>query len=168
MGYRFDRPEGEPEDIANRFKVRNGSTLRAAFACYYFKPHDPKAHDHAGWPNPDQPDMTCQLVLVDGHLTNGEIIPIDLVAEGYKDAAVAFEPDEYEDYVEAEAWIDQDDRNIVRMHAAVSIPAFQGRPHIMRFTVFARKPVEGKPDQIDAVCHGTMMVLPGSPFPIGG
>lgn len=165
MGYRFDDNPPKPEDHLHRFPIRNGATARIAFACYYLQGHNPKMHDHIGWPNPDSPDHICQIQsnfkLYGLNEKTIDFQDIHLIDEGYTDAAIKFDDQDNAQYVDASAWIDPNDDNIVRIKVDTNFPVFEDKPIDMRFTVFVRNDYT---DTTDAVCHGMLTVLPGSPY----
>ena len=166
MGDRFDNRPPKPEDHLRKFPVRNGAIMRIAFGCYYLHGHNPKMHDFVGWPNPDKPDAICQ------ELSNFkmwkyrdktiELDEIHLIEEGYEDVAVSFEDEDTSQYLDVNEWIYSEDDNIIRMTAAANFPTFSDKPIDLRFTIFVKEPDDSA---IDAVCHGVITVLPGSPYP---
>lgn len=166
MAYRFSDKPPKPEDHLHRFPVRNGAIMRLAFACYYMHGHNPDLHDHLGWPNPDRPDAICQersnMRLYRMKHKDIELQEIHLLEEGYTEVAVSFEDEELSQNVSVEAWIDEDDDNIIRMLVETNFPTFSDEPVDLRFTTFIKK---GDGSAIDAVCHGMITVLPGSPYP---
>lgn len=165
MGYRFYDNPPKPEDHLHRFPVRNGAVMRLAFACYYLHGHNPKLHDHIGWPNPDHPDAICQEIsnmkLYRMRHKDIELQEIHLLKEGYNEVAVSFEDEEQAQNLTVNAWIDEDDDNIIRMIVGSKFPTFSDKPVDLRFTVFVKKDNA----TIDAVCHGFITVLPGAPYP---
>lgn len=162
MGYRFSDNPPKPEDHLRKFAVRNGATLHVSFGCYYLNNHDPMFHDHIGWPNPSLPDGSCQ------EISNMRLFPIKhktvdleeihLLEEGYTDAEVSYEDTEDIDYLTTNAWIDEEDDNIVRMTVATNLPTFDDKPKDYKFTIFVKSE-----STIDAVCHAVISVLPGAP-----
>ncbi len=166
MGYRTCDKPPKPEDHLHRFTVRNGATTKIALACYYIKGHNPKLHDYIGWPNPDRPDMICQELnnfrLYGLKEKTVDFKEIHLLDEGYNvDAVIKFDDQEKAQYVEASALIDEENDNIVRVKVDTNFPMFEDKPIDMRFTVFVRN---NATDMTDAVCHGMLTVLPGSPY----
>lgn len=172
MGYRFDDRPPKPEDHLIRFAVRNGATMKAKFRCYYIKkgkPHNPLFHDHVGWPQPTRPDGSCQMMVVreDGRcglptrrFMYSGLEEIHLDDEGYTEAFVTFEDDEYSAFLTDKAWIDKEYDNVVRVQIGTALPSFSDKPIDIRFTVFVQKE-----NIIDAVAHGVLSVLPGRAKP---
>ena len=163
MGYRRNEPP-KPEEHLRRFPVRNGAIMRIAFACYYMSGHDSKMHDHLGWPNPDNPDCICQMVsnlkLYKMKDKTVEFEPIHLIEEGYSNAIISFETTEDSVWLTADAWIDEEEDNIVKVSIEAGLPEFSDKPKDIRFTVFV---IGDDGTAIDAVCHAMMTVLPGPP-----
>lgn len=67
MGYRCNiPPKPDPDDLLPVFDVTNREIVKWSIPCFYLdveKPidwHDPKCHDHHGWPRPGMPDHVCQ------------------------------------------------------------------------------------------------------------
>lgn len=165
MGYRFCDNPPKPEDHLHRFTVRNGASIKIAFACYYLHGHNPKMHDHIGWPRPDMPDHICQIVsnfkLYGMKDKTIDFQDIHLLDEGYTDVSIVFDDSDKAQYIDATVAIDEDDDNIVRVKIDTFFPTFEDKPVDMRFTVFVRN---NATDMTDAVCHGMLTVLPGSPY----
>lgn len=172
MGYRtLDKPP-KPEDLLRRFDVRNGAIMHVTFGCYYSKNgHDPHYHDYINWPAPDyHPGLPCQmhpprspfrwLQPITGNPI--QLDPIDLVDEGYNEATVVYDDPDIAQYLDTDAEIDADDQNLIRMNVKASLPTFEDQPKEARFTLFIKRS-DGL--AIDAVCHGIVVVLPGSPYP---
>lgn len=176
MGYRNKEPKKKPEDFLPRFGIRNGATLRTAFACYYFTPadgHDPKYHDHIGWPAPDHPDESCQMKPARYPInglprpvlrTKDDLTPINLTDEGYAKASITFDDPAIAEFITASAYIDETDDHLVNVSIAVDAPTFKDKPIDVRFTVFVSDESESVRD---AVCHGILSILPGSSFKEG-
>lgn len=156
-------------DIPQRvFDVRNGATLKVSLACYYFHSHDANLHDHIGWPSPGHPDSICQEHVIEPapwlpshiQIEEGNLEQIHLIGEGYVNASVKIEDETIADACTANAYIDPDADNVVKLNITVNLPTFTDKPKETGFTVFATKN-----DGIrDAVCHGIMKVLPGSQY----
>ena len=143
--------------------------MRMAFGCYYAHTgHDQKLHDHIGWPNPEHPDAICQMLPGYKHPWTVRKVgpvsfePINLLNEGYDEAYVTYEDEDAYDVLDTQAWIDDDDDCIVRMSVLANLPSFSDKPKDFRFTLFIKKQDDSA---IDAVCHGIVTVLPGSPSP---
>lgn len=173
MGYRnTEKCPRKPEDTLPRFDVRNGAVMRVAFGCFYaLDGHDPRVHDHYGWPAPEHPDNICQISPIGDRwypFPNARrpmnLEPIHLIEEGYSDVRVSIDDDEIAEYLKINAWIDEADDYIVRMSVKANFPTFYDKPVETRFTVFA---ANWQNSTIDAVCHAFITVLPGSPFPEG-
>ena len=169
MGYRYGPPP-KPEDMLLKFDVQNGAIMRVAFGCFYtLDGHDPKEHDYYGWPTPDSPDNICQVKPIlnkwhpfrDSHRTI-KMEPIHLREEGYEDARVSIDNDSMSEHLDVNAWIDEEDDYIVRMSVKANFPTFYDKPIETKFTIFISNWINGT---IDAVCHASIVVLPGSPFP---
>lgn len=182
MAYRYDsNPPKKPENMLQKFAVRNGATLKLAFRCYYFKPplgHDPHYHDHINWPAPNYHGDACQMKpprdefpYINGIIRRcDDLPPIHLLDEGYQDVAVTFEDADQASNITVESWIDEDDDNIVRVHMDTAFPTFSDKPIDLRFTVFVRKTYTDPATNItrttkDAVAHCFVSVLPGAPYP---
>ena len=173
MAYRtLDKPI-KPEDALRKFAVRNGAIMRVTFGCYYSgHGHDPHYHDYINWPAPNyHPGPICQMPSprdkvrwTDGHVPNQPIhlSPIHLIDEGYDEVAIAFDDSEIAEYLDANVTIDEETDNYIRMRVHANLPYFEDKPKETRFTVFAKK---SDGSAIDAVCHGFVTVLPGSPYP---
>jgi len=174
MGYRtLDKPP-KPENMLRRFAVRNGASIRIAFGCYYLSEgHDPHYHDYIHWPAPNyHPGAICQMRPIRNlprrieNMIDLKPVGLDhihLIEEGYTQAAIAFDNPEFEGNVDiVDCLIDEDDDYIVRVKALTHFDLFEDQPKESRFTVFIKKQ-DGS--EIDAVCHGIMVVLPGSPYP---
>ena len=174
MAYRYDDKPPKPEDHLLRFDVRNGAIMRIAFGCFYAQQgHDPKLHDHYGWPHPRTPDNICQIKPVFDWLWHPfpnvdkpiKLEPIHLAEEGYTDVIVRYEDPEMEQYLETDAWIDEEDDYVVRMTVQANFPTFSDKPKDGRFTIFiSSKNADGVETAIDAVCHAFVTVLPGKPY----
>lgn len=166
MGYRFCDNPPKPEDHLHRFAVRNGAIMRVSFACYYLIGHNPKLHDHVGWPSPGHPDAICQQVsnmkLYGLKEKTADLEKIHLLDEGYEDVAISFEDDELAQNLDCLLWIDEEDDNIIHLNVLANFQTFSDKPIDLRFTVFVKKPDDSA---VDAVCHGMITVLPGSPYP---
>lgn len=172
MGYRtLDKPV-KPEDMLPRFEVRNGAIMRVAFGCFYLRRgHDPNYHDYKNWPAPNfHPGAICQMMPPRSEMrwrndpVTGQPVgvdPIHLTDEGYDIVSIAFDDADIEQYLDYSAWIDEEDDNIVRIKVKTNLPLFEDKPKETRFTLFVSKPEE---EAIDAVCHGIMTILPGSPY----
>ena len=142
MGYRFDDKPAKPEDALRRFIVRNGASLRISFGCWYLEKrpvHKP----------PSESDLT----------------PIELENEGYDQFAISFEEgEEATDHMMCEIGIDESQGgNVIALRIVTNFPTFHDKPKDFRFTVFARQ--SGNHVMTDAICHGIITVLPGSPYP---
>ena len=175
MAYRLDNtPPPKPEDMLRRFAVRNGATMRIAFGCYYLSEgHDPDYHDYIHWPAPNyHPGPICQMKPVRDlprqirNIADFKPVgldPIHLLEEGYDEVAVAFDDPDFASNIDIQdCLIDQDDDYIVRLKVLAHFALFEDKPKESRFTVFVRKDDNSA---VDAVCHGIMVVLPGSPYP---
>lgn len=176
MGYRVNKIPPKPEDMLPIYSVRNGATLYADFECYYMEPkvgHDPHLHDYLGWPDPHHPDEICQMPSPRDRFrwrSDGAImipsdpVPIDLTNEEYnEELLVVFDhPDEL---IMAHAWIDDELPYLIKMVISPQLPMFEDKPIEKRFTLFARRSVEGSQDQYlqDAVVRAKLVILPGAP-----
>ena len=174
MAYRYNDKPPKPEDMLRRFDVRNGATMKASFGCFYFVPqpgHDPHYHDYINWPAPNYHGEPCQMKTprdIDPRFpkpvlrTDGDLVPIHLADEGYTEAAVSFDDDDLAENLTATATIDTDEDHVVKLNVTTDFPTFKDKPIEIRFTVFVKKSSTGVKD---AVCHGILVVLPGSPYP---
>lgn len=170
MGYRtIDKPP-KPEDMLRKFDVRNGAIMRVAFGCYYSSNgHDPHYHDHLNWPAPNyHPGPICQMAPPRDKYRwlpyptmrkPVQLEPINLSDEGYTTFVVTYEDEDLAYYLTTEAWLDEDEDNIVRMSVYADFPTFSDKPKELRFTLFA---IKSDRSAIDAICHGIVSVLPGS------
>lgn len=174
MAYRMLEEPPKPENLLRKFDVRNGAVMRTTFGCYYTtNGHDPHYHDFVNWPAPNyHPGPICQMHpprtpwrWLPHPITRNPIIldPIHLIEEGYQtQAIVEYEDAELAEHMHTSAWIDEDDDNLVRMVVHADFPVFHDKPIENRFTLFIKKEDNSI---IDAVCHGIVTVLPGSPVP---
>lgn len=175
MAYRLDNtPPPKPENMLRRFAVRNGAVMRASFGCYYLSEgHDPDYHDYINWPAPNyHPGDICQMkfprdlprwIRDISDFKPIDLDPIHLLEEGYSDVAIAFDDPDFASNVDVmSCTIDEDDDYIVRLKVLAHFTLFEDKPKESRFTLFVKKE-DGS--TIDAVCHGIMVVLPGSPYP---
>jgi hypothetical protein len=91
-------------------------------------------------------------------------VPIDLLNEEYnEELIVAFDhPDEL---IMAQAWVDDELPYLIKMVISPQLPMFEDKPIEKRFTLFARRSVEGSQDQYlqDAVVRAKLVILPGAP-----
>ena len=163
MGYRFPDNPPKPEDRLMRFDVRNGAIMRVTFGCYYSDIHNRPMHDHLGWPEPRHPDRICQVLPnpLNRHLKNKRVIefdPIHLAEEGYTEAVVTYEDSNLAEHLQTTAWIDD---YLVKMKVHADFDTFSDKPIDARFTIFIK---DENGSVIDAVCHGIVTVLPGSPI----
>lgn len=166
MGYRMQNiPK---DDMPQRiFDVRNGATMKAAFACYYYRNHDTKLHDHIGWPRPGHPDESCQMFVepapwIPSHIAiePHDLEEIHLTEEGYTGATIIFEDSTIGNAATATVQIDSEQDHIINLTVTVNLPTFTDEPKETGFTIFAIKNASTR----DAVCHGVLRVLPGSQY----
>lgn len=182
MGYRRNNtPPPKPENHLKRFEVRNGAIIDLAFPCFYvdvLPVHDSHYHDHIGWPDPHTPGVACQkLPHIPGQYFPGEFEyfdmehphPIELTGdyEGYDSAAIVF--DKAEEGLTATAWLDEDEKNVVRVRVHAALDYFEDKPKDFRFTLFIHAPQriydgEEEQERIDQVFRGVITVLPGVKF----
>lgn len=158
--------------MLRRFDVRNGAIMRVAFRCFYSKDgHDPHYHDYVNWPAPNyHPGAVCQMFPPRDVLrwrspnTSNpiQLDPINLLEEGYTVAAVSYEDEALAQHLETSASLDSECDGLIRMTVKANFPTFEDQPKDARFTLFIKK-ADGS--AIDAVCHGIVTVLPGSPYP---
>lgn len=173
MAYRYHNEKPiNPENLLRRFDVRNGAIMRMTFGCYYSKNgHDPHYHDYINWPAPNyHPGEICQMMPprdrcrwhdpITGYPI--QLDPIPLLEEGYTEAVVTYEDEDIAEYLDTIAMIDDVDDNLVRVSMHANFPTFKDKPKEARFTLFIKKE-DGT--AIDAVCHGIVTILPGSPYP---
>lgn len=73
------------DDTARKTKISidNGTVSHLLIPTFYHehRHHDRKLHDHLGWPSPDHPDKSCQVVPWEEDLV--VLDEIDLSGEGY-------------------------------------------------------------------------------------
>lgn len=96
MTYRL--PNHPPERRRHLFDVAtpvdvyvdNGTIARLKVPCSYVgvTHHDHKLHDHIGWPSPDHPDDSCQIVEAGNKIVM--VNEMNLPDEGYTDIRFAF------------------------------------------------------------------------------
>ena len=164
--YRSADISKNPEDYLQKLCVRNGATMRASFECFYLGAHDKKMHDHLGWPSPGNIDRICQLAPTfvlpsEKHLmTNLE--KIHLIEEGYNTVKISFEDSAKAANVTALGSIDPENDHIVHIKIDTNFATFSDDPVDLKFTVFVKRD-DGS--LVDAVFHGILSVLPGSPCP---
>ena len=170
MAYRLNNIPTKPEDMLIRYPIRNGAIKKVVFKCYYYTPgqgHDPEYHDYIGWPDPHHPGHACQMASprdVDPSLpmpvlrVPDDQVPIHFIEEGYTDAIVVFDNADAYDGISCSASIDNTDDYMVIVKFDTFFPSFEDEPKEFRFTVFVTKE-----DARDAVCHGILIVQPGSP-----
>ena len=87
---------------------------------------------------------------------------IHLTEEGYTDVAISIDDDDIAQYLTTEVSIDNVDDYIIRLKVRANLPLFEDKPKETRFTVFVKKSDDSA---VDAVCHGIITILPGSPYP---
>ena len=173
MGYRYNIPvdvNQEPpsaEDMLPRFEIRNGAILRIAFKCYYAI-HE---HDHPlyVYPHIAGDVALCRDQNHHPYYSLSKVKspmkyePIDLLSrdEDYSpNASVLIEEDDGFITIDS-AYIDSSESNMIRISMNVQYPEFHDEPIEKRFTVFVNS---YDMTRIDAVCHGIIVVLPGTPF----
>lgn len=172
MAYRLDNKPPSPERFIPRYHVRNGATIQLYFDCFYYLPddgHDPNYHDFIYWPTWNyHPGDICQIApprdVPKGHppymyVTEESMVPIDFSDEGYTSYKVVFDNSANITASAARDTTYADMPNTVKMTATVNLPAFTDDPVERNFTVFAQRS-----GATDAICHGTLVILPGSPY----
>lgn len=174
MGYRYNIPLDKndepikPEDTLLRFDVRNGAVMNLALDCRYCT----KDIDHPFWLFPRYPGDTAVARRSNGYPYYKwrdvrwpyDNTPINFYSEERTRVEVVFDEEIDPDYIDAFGRIEEDTPSIVRVRIKTNFPSFSDKPIEKRFTVFVSD-TEGY--NIDAVVHGILVILPGSPFPQG-
>lgn len=168
----------------NKTLVQNGATAYLAVPCWYMEVrhpqhthlHDRDWHDHIGWPDPRNPDCSCQnsyAVYGTPYLYNytkegwnhirpyldlSNCYPIHLKEEGYTDVEVAFaNPPEG---LTASGSIRDTDDWVVRFLLHPMCPSAIEEDVDVSYTVFVTGQINGKPRR-DVVAKGTLRILAG-------
>ena len=178
MGYRMKERPKNPDRFLPHFFVINGSSLKLPFACYYFTPkkgHDPHFHDHIGWPQPNHPDDSCQMLPprypIKGFprpilRTKDDLTPIDLAEEGYFNAKTYLDIDiQGPDSVMVHTEFSETESNVVDVTFVSGFDGMMSEPIDIKFTVFVEGEDSHEAPIRNVVCHGILTVLPG-PFSI--
>lgn len=171
MGYRVNRKPVNPEDTLPRFPVRNGSVMGTELECFYieFKPgHNPHWHDHVGWPDPHHPGHACQMPfhrdgfrwLSHGRLYREEIMPIDLIEEGFAETCLISFDQPDTTHLAATAHIDSDNPNRICFGFNAQLETFEDKPIEKRFTLLLYNEED---DFYQSVLRGILVILPGAP-----
>lgn len=170
MAYRLDNNPPSPERFIPRYHVRNGATAQLYFDCYYWMPqnaHDPAYHDFINWPSANyHPGNICQMHPPRGipkgyppfvYVGEDTMVPIDFTEEGYTGYSVVFDdPDDLTPTVAR--YTVNGEVNTLLMTVTANLALFTDNAVERNFTIFATRP-----GATDAVCHGTLVILPGSP-----
>ena len=90
--------------------------------------------------------------------------PIHLLAEDYTDVEITYEEADLAEHLTSEVYVDPSNDSIVRLKVLANFPTFVDAPKEIHFTVFIKKP---NGIDVDALCHGILVVLPGSPSTTG-
>lgn len=178
MGYRYNIPVDEngeppkPEDHLMRFDVRNGAVMKLTLDCRYCT----KDIDHPFWIWPRYPGDSAVARKSDGYPWYKfrdirwpyENTPIILNSdEEFGDSAyvgIMFEDNAPLDaeYIHWRGWVDPDTPNLIKILVKTDFPVFEDKPIENNFTIFiARRDDEY---MVDAVLHGTLVILPGRPL----
>lgn len=173
----------------NRTMVQNGATAYLAVPCWYHEVrrpqhthlHDREWHDHIGWPDPRNPDRSCQgaYLLNKGmvpyrylddregwvhpgrYLNMSDMAPIHLLAEGYDEVEVAF--DDPPAGLSGSGRLDPESDWVVRFLIHPMCEAAVKEDVEVPYAVFVKGNVDGRPRR-DVVARGTLRILAG---PIG-
>lgn len=185
MGYRHKTPPmPDPESMLPVFDMFNHESRTWSIPCFYLdveKPidwHDPKCHDHHGWPRPDMPDWVCnapwefhtgalspdsfwQYVNMD----NAVKIHLTSEYEGYTDFDVVFDPYDSDgeevdtSSIKTGIWVRQDEDWIVDILFKPALPHFADKPKEFIFNAYAA--TGDDPARKDLIVRGKLVVLPG-------
>lgn len=187
MGYRFDKPPmPDPEDLLPVFDMFNNEIRTWSIPCFYLdveKPidwHDPKCHDHWGWPRPDMPDHTCQAPWEHHrkalapeafwqYINMDYAVKIHLLSEyeGYTGTVLEFDPvDEDGEAIDTSSIahtidIRQDEDWIVDITFKPTLDHFAGKPQTFIFNAYATEAADGTLLRKDLLVRGRLVVLPG-------
>ena len=172
MGYRL--PEERPHQMCataneSMIVVDNGSITRISIPCYYRYIEDSyddrwhrEQHDHFGWPSPDSPDDSCQIVSTREYAQTLVINEIDLSGEGYTGVEVCMtEPPEG---LSIQSVIDG---NVIRLTIYASCPDAETEDIKARFSIYAVGSCSeyGNEDEAllrDVVTKGMLRIKAGS------
>jgi hypothetical protein len=175
MGYRIDRKPIKPEDMLPTFAVRNGSTMRLAFKCYYVQHEEnfsPDVYDNLEWHDDKCPEdehhHNHHCPKPDVYIDVDDLEPIDLPDCDYDEVVVTYEDDSIAQHLTTDAWIDENTPSIVRMFVSADIPNFSDKPKQARFTIFLKRTIHINElskdiETADTLCHGMIVILPGKP-----
>lgn len=188
MGYRRSEPPKrhrrtmQETATRNRTYVQNGSTAELAIPCWYMEVLPPKPvsyhnvplHDHIGWPDPYEPDHSCQYGDVAHHadafehgydkgyvrrlLDTRRLIPIHLEDEGYTSIEVAFA--NKPTGLVGHGLIDEGEDWVVRLTFDVDCPDAIDERLVVPYTAVARGRM-GNRNVRDLVAVGDLIILPG-------
>lgn len=185
MGYRKNTPPPpKPEELLPRVVAANGTTAHIALPCWYLEVeqpedwHDHHRHDFLGWPAPNHPDHSCQMLpgrphewfnKLHGYVDMSKATPIHLSSdyEGYSLVKVSFD-DGYTGATVDAAYIDAEEDHIIRIELTVSEEAFADKPHEHIVNVFAYSNehiYDGRifPARKDLVARFKLVVTPATP-----
>ena len=163
------------------FDMFNGEVRTWSIPCFYLEVdrpidwHDPKLHDHLGWPRPGHPDSICQspweyhagalspdtfwqYVDMDKasriHLTSDyewyeqieiELDDVDEEGEPVNHAAI-----------DTSGWVDDDEDWVVKLKFEPRLEQFAGAPKSFLFNAYATGG-----GRRDLVTRGNLLVFPG-------
>ena len=184
----------EDASTPSKIYIQNGTTSYLAIPCWYVEVappykahcHSRQHHDHVGWPSPNHPDHICQAWDLahsccsfnrhkhhcdhcKHYLDMDRMVPIHLLAEGYKNINVAFKNppegltataniDDSKDIVDSKRYI----RDwIVRIKLEAKCKDAIDESIDTKFAVFATGTLKGGKEVSDVVARGILEILPG-------
>lgn len=185
MGYRFCDPK--PIDLTDMFPVLDVTNYEIkcwSIPCFYLdieKPvdwHDPKMHDHIGWPRPDMPDHICQRPweltpdILWEYIDMNKAKKIHLMSEyelaGAGDAYAVFKFDEVDaegnaidvSGIDVETYIRDPEDWIIDIIFKPQLPLFADKPKEFMFNLFYEREGELGVLTKDLVMRGKLVVFP--------
>ena len=196
MGYRLNdiRPP-KPDSDHPIFDVTNNTIAIWSLPCFYIdveKPvdwHDPKLHDHLGWPRPDMPDHVCQQpwefikslspdakwryidmnrtkkihFLSEYELDDAEWVEPSIVFDTVDEDGNAIDTSDIETY----CWIREPEDWIIDLSFNPKLDGFAGKPKDYLFNAYISRYSSGlapeDPNLIskDLLVRGRLLVFPG-------
>lgn len=140
MGYRMSHHHHEHiDDAVSRtvITIDNGTINRIEIPCNYVveddgQHHDCAIQDHIGWPSPDSPDDSCQVLPCPRHGRHITLEPIDLEGEGYTTIDALFLDAPYG--LSASGSIDG---NVITVTITAMCPSVSERDALVLFSVYA-------------------------------
>lgn len=191
MGYRFcDTHKPDPANMVPLFEVTNNTIGIWSLPCFYFnvdKPidwHDPKFHDHIGWPEPRHIDNICQMpweifrpIEPDTkyhYIDMDKAIKIHLLSDYETDGAVSVDISIVFDAVDesgetidtsdivTECWISESEDWVINLGFQPTLSSFAGKPKEFMFNAYITRMSElNTPLSKDLIVRGKLLVFPG-------